>query len=57
MKQDASLTHGLPDAPWRCLTCGSGYAEYVNGCPHCWEAGIRSKVERVPEVPGPGRWE
>ena len=44
-------------APWRCFTCGSGYAEYVNSCPHCWEAGIRSKVERVPEILGPGRWD
>ncbi len=43
--------------PWECETCGSGYAEYVNGCPHCWEAGIRSKVERVESVPGPGRWD
>jgi hypothetical protein len=32
------------ESEWRCETCGSGYAEYVNGCPHCWEVGIRSKV-------------
>jgi hypothetical protein len=33
---------------WRCETCNSTYAEYVNGCPHCWEAGIRSKVSQNP---------
>jgi reverse gyrase len=35
---------------WKCATCGSTYAEYVNGCPHCWEAGIRSKVDKVEGV-------
>lgn len=44
-------------SPWQCQTCGTGYAEYTNGCPVCWERGIRSKVERVPEIPGPGRWD
>lgn len=29
---------------WVCDTCGSGFAEYINGCPHCWDAGIRSSV-------------
>ena len=29
---------------WQCETCGTVYAEYVNGCPRCWDAGIRSGV-------------
>lgn len=32
------------DFPFVCETCGTRYAEYINGCPHCWEAGIRSGV-------------
>lgn len=32
-----------------CVTCGSKYAEYVNGCPHCWNAGIRSSVHPAPK--------
>ena len=53
-----NLIEELTPSPWRCFTCGSGYTEYVNGCPHCWNAGeIRSKAERVPDVPGPGRWD
>lgn len=39
-------------SPWECVACGAGYAEYVNGCPKCWENGIRSKVEKT-NVPGP----
>ena len=35
--------------PWQCVTCGSGFAEYINGCPHCWEAGILSSVHHVQE--------
>jgi len=35
---------------WQCETCGSVYAEYINGCPHCWEAGIRSSVRKVSEI-------
>lgn len=45
------------ESPWHCVTCGSGYAEYINGCPHCWEAGLRSKVVRTEGVDGPGRWQ
>jgi rubrerythrin len=39
----------LPESnqPWQCETCGSGFAEYINGCPHCYEAGIMSSVRRV----------
>jgi hypothetical protein len=29
---------------WQCEHCGTIYAEYVNGCPHCWDVGLRSKV-------------
>lgn len=42
---------------YACVTCGSGYAEYINGCPHCWEAGLRSKVVRTEGVDGPGKWQ
>lgn len=39
-----------PDSPeeWICDTCGTHYAEYVNGCPHCETVGIRSRVESLP---------
>lgn len=43
--------------PWFCGTCGTGYMEYINGCPHCWDSGILSKVIRDSEIPGPGRWD
>jgi len=33
---------------WTCDTCGTTYAEYVNGCPHCETVGIRSRVESAP---------
>jgi predicted ATP-dependent serine protease len=29
---------------WQCENCGTVYAEYVNGCPHCETVGVRSKV-------------
>jgi hypothetical protein len=28
-----------PDMEWMCECCGQIYAEYVNGCPICWERG------------------
>jgi hypothetical protein len=34
------------ETPFKCETCGTEYAEYVNGCPHCWEAGLRSGVQQ-----------
>jgi hypothetical protein len=37
---------------WQCETCGTVYAEYINGCPHCWEAGIRSGVREVGAIQG-----
>jgi hypothetical protein len=43
-----------PALPWKCFTCGSGYAEYVNGCPHCWNAGIRSGVTLAKSEPNVG---
>lgn len=36
---------------WHCVTCDSKFSEYINGCPHCWEAGIRSKVVLKGEHP------
>jgi hypothetical protein len=39
------IDHGARPEKWTCETCGSKYAEYVNGCVHCEAAGIRSKVE------------
>lgn len=44
---EIKIQPGMSGKPWECVNCGSGYAEYVNGCPHCWEAGIRSKVVRL----------
>jgi hypothetical protein len=38
---------------WQCETCGTRFPEYVNGCPHCWEAGIRSGVRNSPAPPAP----
>ena len=35
---------------WQCETCETIYDEYINGCPHCSDEGIRSGVR---EVPGP----
>jgi hypothetical protein len=43
---------------WQCETCGAVYAEYVNGCPKCWNGDppkmpqpeVRSKVICV-EIP------
>lgn len=32
---------------WFCQNCGSSYVEYINGCPHCWSAGIRSGVIKI----------
>jgi len=29
---------------WQCEACGTIYAEYVNGCPKCWDKGLRAKV-------------
>lgn len=38
------------EAEWQCEVCHSRYDEYVNGCPHCWEAGLRSKVTKPKEA-------
>lgn len=41
---------------WECETCKRAYAEYVNGCPACWENGeIRSKVVHVKRGQPDGR--
>ena len=29
---------------WQCEACGTVYAEYVNGCPICWDRGLRVGV-------------
>jgi hypothetical protein len=30
----------LNDLPYRCEGCGARFAEYVNGCPHCYGRGL-----------------
>jgi hypothetical protein len=42
------IDHGARPDRWICDTCKTEYAEYVNGCPHCQTAGIRSRVESLP---------
>ncbi len=44
---EAATKRGLE---WICVTCGSPYAEYTNGCPHCWAVGIRSGVRRIADA-------
>jgi hypothetical protein len=34
----------MSEERWICDTCGTSYAEYVNGCPRCWDKDILSKV-------------
>ena len=34
MPTDTPLT---PKMPWICEGCGARFAEYINGCPHCYE--------------------
>jgi predicted nucleic acid-binding Zn-ribbon protein len=35
------------DSPHICVNCETVYAEYVNGCPKCWEHGVRAKTVAV----------
>jgi hypothetical protein len=42
------IDHGARHEEWICDTCGTKYAEYVNGCPHCETVGIRSRVQSLP---------
>ena len=47
-KCEVFIDYGARPEEWICDTCGSKYAEYVNGCPHCETVGIRSRVESLP---------
>lgn len=38
---------------WQCLVCGALYAEYVNGCPKCWENGEKRSPVRIVAVAVP----
>lgn len=45
----------VPGLEWRCVNpkCARKFAEYVNGCPCCWngEVGGSHKVKLVPVRP------
>lgn len=54
-----------PDLPHKCEGCGTVYAEYINGCPRCWDDTL-SREENllkypnrkvVPNYPTPAKWE
>lgn len=39
----ASMTEGI----FECEGCHRTFAEYVNGCPHCWDDDLTSEENRV----------
>jgi hypothetical protein len=42
----------MPDnVRWICEGCGTNYAEYVNGCPRCWDKKKLKFSVRQPSVP------
>lgn len=44
----SEFTAKIDEPVWACANCGTEYAEYVNGCPRCWNADeLRSKVVLV----------
>lgn len=36
---------------WICDICGTEFDEYINGCPHCENAGLRSGVRQPASPP------
>jgi hypothetical protein len=41
---------------WTCDSCGALFAEYVNGCPHCWADGEKRSPVTLKTKEDPGLW-
>jgi hypothetical protein len=39
-----------PEGIWACEGCGQAYAEYINGCPRCWNYDL-SREENLRRFP------